>query len=191
MSFLFLLSPPAAKISPLKDTPLVSTFLPFNCALCAFLEQVGIVLKRQEGENFATQPPASCTMTPLFPFFPALHSAHSLSHHRLSPSPTLAWETHISHILFQNTPRFSDAHLQLLHTHCTPCQYIGQPRFNSFKSPSFLPIFFPASGDCKVKSAPKCHQFPLLTPPPNCIFTKMMPCNTTLQPFTQQLVKSS
>ena len=52
-SFLFLLSPPDTKISPLKDTPLVSAFFPFSCALCAFLGQVGITSKRQEEENFS------------------------------------------------------------------------------------------------------------------------------------------
>lgn len=102
-----------------------------------------------------------------------------------------AWETHISHILFQNIPHFSDAHLQPPHMHCTPRQCIGQPKLNSFKSPSFLPISFPALGDCKVKSVPKCHQFPSLTSPPKCMFSKMMPWNTmALQPFIQQLMKS-
>lgn len=33
--------------------------------------------------------PFSYMIPPLFPFFPALHSAHSLNHLRLSPSPTL------------------------------------------------------------------------------------------------------
>lgn len=51
-SYLFLVSPPDAKISLLKYSPLVSTFL-FNCVLCAFLGQVGIIWKRQQEENLS------------------------------------------------------------------------------------------------------------------------------------------
>lgn len=88
------------------------------------------------------------------------------------------WETHISYILFLKTSRFSDAQQQLPHTPCAPCQRAGQPRLKGFEFPSFLPTSFPELGNCKTKRAPKCHQLPLLTFSPLCVFSKMTPHNT-------------
>ena len=98
------------------------------------------------------------------------------------------WETHISYILFLKTPSFSNAQQLLPHMPCTPCPCTGQPRFKGFEFPSFLPISFPELGNCKTKRVPKCHQLPLLTFSPLCMFSKMMPQKTMAIPACGKLL---